>query len=351
MTRALVVAAGVFALVAGSGVLHYAGTSPTVVFVLSGAALGGLAWTIGTATESVGARFGPAVTGVLQSTLGNLPELFIVLFSLSAGQIVVAQTSILGSLFANALLVLGLAIVAGARAAPGEVMQFRKRLPNDTATLLLLALSAIALLGLSDRIGDRASQHQVAISVVGAVCLLAVYAAWLWSYLRSDRHVEAALEEPSHAELPFGAALALLAGAGVAAALVSEWFVDAIDPAVKALGISKAFTGIVIVAIAGNAVENVVGVTLAARGKADLAVSVVKNSVAQIACFLFPALVLLSLFFSDRLTFVLNPVYIGALAVTALAVWQITGDGEAYAYEGLALIGIYVILATVTFYE
>ena len=70
--------------------------------------------------------------------------------------------------------------------------------------------------------------------------------------------------------------------------------------------------------------------------------SVVKNSVAQIACFLFPALVLLSLFFSDRLTFVLNPVYIGALAVTALAVWQITGDGEAYAYEGLALVAIYV---------
>ena len=125
----------------------------------------------------------------------------------------------------------------------------------------------------------------------------------------------------------------------------------AIDPAVKALGISKAFTGIVIVAIAGNAVENVVGITLAAKGRADLAVSVVKNSVAQIACFLFPALVLLSLFFTDRLTFVLNPVYIGALAVTALAVWQITGDGEAYAYEGWALVALYVILATVTFYE
>jgi Ca2+/H+ antiporter len=77
----------------------------------------------------------------------------------------------------------------------------------------------------------------------------------------------------------------------------------------------------------------------------------VKNSVSQIACFLFPALVLLSLFFSNRLTFVLNPVYIGALAVTALAVWQITGDGEAYAYEGWALVALYVILATVTFYE
>jgi Ca2+:H+ antiporter len=229
-------------------------------------------------------------------------------------------------------------------------MHFRKRLPNDTATLLLLALSAIALLGLSDRIGDRASEHEVEISVVGAICLLVVYGTWLWSYLRSDRHIEPALEE-AHGGLPFAPAIVLLGVAGLAAAFVSDWFVDAIDPAVEALGISKAFTGIVIVGIAGNAVENVVGITLASKGQADLAVSIVKNSVSQIACFLFPALVLLSLLFSSRLTLVLNPVYVGALAVTAVAIWQITGDGEAYAYEGLALVAMYAVLATVTYFE
>jgi Ca2+:H+ antiporter len=351
VARVALTVGGVTVLCGAAGALHYAGVSPTAVFVVAGFALGGLAWLIGVATEAVGARFGPAVTGALQSTLGNLPELFIVLFALSAGEIVVAQTSILGSLFANALLVLGLAIVAGAVSAEGETMRFRKRLPNDTATLLLLALSVIALLGLSDRLGDPASQHEIAISVIGAVCLLTVYAAWLWSYLRSDRNVEPALQEAKHPPLPFAWGIGVLACAGVAAAFVSDWFVDALDPAVEALGISKAFTGIVIVGIAGNAVENVVGITLAAKGQSDLAVSVVKNSVAQIACFLFPALVLLSLFFSDRLTFVLNPVYVAALAVTAVAVWQITGDGEAYAYEGLALVGMYVILATVVFYE
>ena len=230
-------------------------------------------------------------------------------------------------------------------------MRFRRRLPNDTATLLLLALSAIALLGLSDRLGDRASAHQVEISVVGAICLLAVYGVWLWSYIRSERRVEPAIEEPAHGAMPFAPALGMLALAGVAAAFVSDWFVGALDPAVEALHISKAFAGVVIVGIAGNAVENVVGITLAAKGQSDLAVSVVKNSVAQVAAFLFPALVLLSLFFSTRLTFVLNPVYVAALAVTALALWQITGDGEAYAFEGLALVGIYVVLATVTFFE
>ncbi|HUQ23428.1 MAG TPA: hypothetical protein VM049_10500 [Gaiellaceae bacterium] len=348
--RQKVVLAGIFVFAAVAGALHYADVEPVVVFIVSAGALGGLAWAIGIGTEAVSSHFGPAVTGVLQTTLGNLPELFIVVFALSAGEIVVAQTSILGSLFANALLVLGLAIVAGSQQSLDGVMRFKTRLPNDTATLLLLAVFIIVLLGLSDEAGDRASQHQVAISVIGALCLLSVYAVWLWSYLRTPGE-EAALEHSGEGGLALRPAVALLALAGVGAAFVSDWFVDALDPAVEALGISKAFTGLVIVAIAGNAVENVVGITLAAKGQSDLAISIVKNSVAQIAVFLFPALVLLSLLFADRLTFVLNPVYIGALVIMALAVWQITGDGEAVAFEGWALVAIYIILAVLTFYE
>ena len=149
-------------------------------------ALAGLAWLVGLGTESVGSRFGPGVTGVLQSTLGNLPELFIVLFALSAGEIVVAQTSILGSLFANALLILGVAIVAGGTRAADGCMRFSARLPNDTAILLLLASFTIVVLGLSDRVGDRASHHLVEISVIGAIALLVVYAVWLWGYLRGE---------------------------------------------------------------------------------------------------------------------------------------------------------------------
>jgi Ca2+:H+ antiporter len=319
-------------------------------FVLAGIALAGLAWTVGVGTESVGSRFGPAVTGVLQSTLGNLPELFVVLFALSAGEVVVAQTSILGSLFANALLVLGLSIVAGARQADGNVMRFRRRLPNDTSTLLLVAVFLIVLLGLSDQSGDPASRHELAISVFGAVLLLSVYAIWLWTYLRSDEAAEPTVVQEAH-HLDFVPALVLLAAAGVGAALVSDWFVAELDPAVEALGISKAFTGLVIVAIAGNAVENLVGITLAAKGQADLSISVIKNSVAQIAVFLYPALVLLSLFFDSRLTFVVNPLYIGALAIMAIAVWQITGDGEAPAFEGWALVALYLILASIVWYE
>jgi Ca2+:H+ antiporter len=341
---------GPFVVAVPAGILNYAGGNGVAIFAISGIALAGLAWTIGVATEAVGTRFGPAATGVLQSTLANLPELFIVLFALSAGEVVVAQTAILGSIFANALFVLGLAIVAGAYVAPDGVMRFHRGLPNDTAILLMLAVFIIVLLGLSDTVGDRASQHQVTISAIGAVLLLSVYGVWLWSYLRG------AAFEPGHVEqarpaLPFWPAVGLLAASAVGAALVSEWFVHAIDPAVEALGISRAFTGLVIVAIAGNAVENVVGIYLAAKGQSDLAISVVKNSVAQIAVFLFPVLILLSLFFEERLTFVVGPVYIGALVLMAIAIWQVTYDGEAAAYEGWALVALYAVLAVLTFFE
>lgn len=351
MIKTLAISAVVLAVAVVGGVLHFADADPVVTFVVCGIALGGVAWTIGIATESVGARFGPAVTGALQSTLGNLPELFIVLFALSAGELVVAQFSILGSLFANALLVLGLTVAAGSTRQPDGTMSFGARLPNDTATLMLLAVFLISILGLSDQVGDSASHHQVEISVVGAICLLVVYGAWLVGYLRSDRTSEAALVEPKHGALPFQLAIVLLAVSGVAAAFVSDWFVHALDPAVEAIGISKAFTGLVIVAIAGNAVENVVAVQLAWKGQNDLSISVVKNSVAQIACFLWPALVILSLFFAERLTFVVEPVYLGALALTAIALWQVTGDGKAVLFEGLALVSLYVVLATLVWFE
>src|SRR5216117_4082624 len=124
---------------AATGIAHFAGASSIVTFVLAAIALAGPAWIVSFSTEQVGERFGPAVTGVLQSTLGNLPEFFIVIFALSAGELVVAKTSILGSIFANALLVLGLAVLAGSHASDDSVMRFHPRLPKDNAILMLLA--------------------------------------------------------------------------------------------------------------------------------------------------------------------------------------------------------------------
>jgi Ca2+:H+ antiporter len=333
-----------------AGVAHYAGWASLLAFALATVALAGLAHVVSLATEQVGERFGPAVTGVLQSTLGNLPELFVVIFALQQGETVVAQTSIIGSLFANALLVLGVVIVVGAARSPDRCMRFRRRLPNDTATLLLLASFIIVIVGLAHASHDPAAQHVREISIIGAAALLLVYVAWVIPYLRSDELPDA----PTAGEGPrvaFSVSVGLLLAGGAGSAFVSDWFVAALRPTIDQLGVSDAFAGLVVVAIAGNAVENVAGVVLAYKGESDLAISVVKNSVGQIAAFLYPVLVLISLAFAHQLTFGIAPVYIGALLLTALAVWQITGDGEAMAFEGWALIATYAILAALTLYE
>jgi Ca2+:H+ antiporter len=357
-----------------AGVANYQPWPAVPRFAIATLALAGLAWVVSFATEQLGERFGPGVTGMLQSTLGNLPELFVVIFALKKGELVVAQTAIIGSILANALLVLGLVIVVGARRSEDGIMRFSKRLPRDTATLLQVTVFIIVLLGLSLASHDPASHHVKTISAVGAVCLLVVYVAWAVPYLRSDIAPGSDLDTSSDAHAREGSSgdegarpervqarpgprlslrltLGLLILAGTASAFVSDWFINGLGPAISILHISQAFAGLVIVAIAGNAVENVAGLVLAYKRRSDLAISVVKNSVAQIAAFLFPLLVLVSFALSTQLTFALAPVYIGALALTALALWQVTGDGEAAEFEGWALVALYVILATLTLYE
>jgi Ca2+:H+ antiporter len=336
-------------LTVAAGVTRYATGIPHVLaFIVAGLALAGGAWIVSFSTEQVGQRFGVAATGLLQSTLGNLPEFFVVIFALNAGDRIVAQTAILGSILVNALLVLGLVIIAGALHERDRVMRFGPRLPNDTATLLLVTSFIIVLIALANGAHDAASHHIKTISIVGALAILSVYAFWVHQYLTSE---QPEAQETGRRRLSTATSLTLLVLSGIAAAFVSDWFVHALEPTIRTLGISKPFAGLVIVAIAGNAVEHAVGVVLAAKGQSELAISVVKNSIAQVAAFLFPLLVLVSLLTATTLTFALAPVFTGALLGTAVIVWQITGDGEATPFEGVALVAAFVILAVVAAFE
>ena len=338
--------AAVAALGGLAALAHFEHWATLVAFAIATVALAGMAWIVSFATEQVGERLGPAATGLLQATLGNLPELFVVIFALRAGERAVAQSAIVGSLFATAMLVLGVTIVVGAAAGPGGVMRFRPNVARDAATLLLVCAFIIVIVSFSVSSGAAAG-HVKTISAVAAALLLTVYLAWVIPYVRRDERGA----DGGKARLSMAVALGLLTAAGVGAGLVSDWFVDALAPAIHQLHISQAFAGLVIVAIASNAVEHVVGIVLAARRQSDLAISVVVNSVAQIAAFLFPALVLISLTMHTSLTFSLRPVYIGALAVTAIVIWLITDDGEGHPYEGWALVVTYVVLAMITLYE
>jgi Ca2+:H+ antiporter len=350
LTRTERVALGAIALLTAlAGVARYVrGFSDVVAFVLAAAALAGLAWLVSFATDQTGRRFGPGMTGVMQSTLGNLPEFFVVIFALQAGQLIVAETAIIGSILVNALLVLGLVIVAGAVHSRDRVMRFSPRLPTDTATLLLISTFIIVLIALTHTGVDPARHHARTISIVGAVALLVVYGTWLRQYLRGDPGPGEGIEPP---RAPTALSIVLLVVGGTGSAFVSDWFVHALTPTIHTLHISRSLAGLVIVAIAGNAVENVAGIALASRGRNELAISVVKNSVAQIAAFLYPLLVLVSLLTATTLTFSLGSVYAGALFGTAVIVWQVTGDGEATVFEGAALIAAYVILATVAAFQ
>jgi Ca2+:H+ antiporter len=147
------------------------------------------------------------------------------------------------------------------------------------------------------------------------------------------------------------ASIVVLAIAGVAAALVSDWFVESLTPAMARLSLSEEFVGLVIVAIAGNAVENVVGITAAARNQADLAVSLILNSSLQVALLLVPVLVLLSLVLGGPVLTLVAPILlVAALALAAVLGALIVFDGESTYVEGMALIGLYVIIAASVWY-
>ena len=330
-------------------VLRQAGGDHVLVFVLSAIALAGLAGLVGEGTDQLGHRFGAGATGVLQSALGNLPELFISIFSLQAGLVVVVQTALIGSILANTLLVLGLAFLVGGLR--HGTQRFEAPSVRTMAVLLLLAVAALAVPSMATMPGAPDAGHAQEVSVFVSVVLLAVFGASIPFSIRGGPGASAiAGTESSVTPWPMSRALTVLVVAGVGAALVSDWFVEALRPAMATLGLSEAFVGLVIVAIAGNAVENVVGIQMALRNKPDLAISLILNSSVQVAIALTPALVLISLVVGGGLTLVLSPLLLAAVALSALLAAFIVFDGETTWLEGLALIGLYLVIAASVWY-
>ncbi len=324
-------------------VFRLAGVAELGVFAVATVALAGLAAVVGDAVEQLGSRFGPGATGVLQSALGNLPELFIAVFALRSGLVGVVQAALVGSIMANTLLVLGLAFLVGGVRHGRQ--RFDSEPPRIIATLMLLAVAALILPTLAKVLHTPAERHAEALSLASAVLLLGVFVASIPFSLRTTAVPEPA--QPGEApSWPLWLTLGVLGVSSVAAAFVSDWFVDALRPATEAIGLSQAFTGLVVVAIAGNAVENVVGIQLAARNQADYAVSVILNSPLQIALGLTPILVLLSfLLGTAHLILVLPPLLVAALALGTVLPALIVFDGESIWLEGVALIGLYGVIA------
>jgi Ca2+:H+ antiporter len=370
----LLLGGGVTVVLAGAA--RYAHAAAVLAFISSAIAVALLAALVGRCVDQLGDRFGAGATGVLQSALGNLPELFISFFALRAGLLAVVQSAIIGSILANLLLVLGLAfLVGGARHGP---QRFEKSRARHTCVLMALATAALVLPSLAKVTHTPAEPHVRILSDAVAVVLLIVFALSVPASIRrpgpssdegtstgdtsnggtstggtsnEDASKQSAAGESAPGEggirWPVWLAVALLAASGGMAALVSDWFVTALTPAMESLHISQTFAGLVVVAIAGNAIENVVGIQLAARNQADYALSVIINSPLQIALVLAPALVLLSLLTATTLTLVFAPMLVVAVVAAVLVVSLVVFDGESTWLEGGALVGLYAIIAIV----
>ena len=315
----LVILGGAAVAVVLAGVTRFVPTGAVLPFLCSAVAVTLLASLVGRSVEQLGDRFGPGATGVLQSALGNLPELFIALFALKAGLVAVVQAARIGSILANLLLVLGMCFVVGG------LKHGTQRLDSERArsiiVLMVLSVAAMVVPSLAFYVHTPAEPHENTLSPT------------------AEMHQEAP-------RWPVWLAVGLLALAAALAAFVSDWFVVALEPAMSALHISEAFAGLVVVAIAGNAIENVVGIQLAAAGRSEYAFSVVVNSPMQIALVLAPLLVILSQVFGfATLTLVFPPMLVVAVVIAVILAAFITFDGESTWAEGATLIGLYVVIA------
>lgn len=319
---------------------------PVMLFALSAAALVLVAMIVGEATDQLGKRMGPAATGILQSALGNLPELFVCIFALRAGLDEVVKAALIGSILGNSVLVFGFALLLGGLKHGRQ--KFHSEPPKMNSILMLLAFTAMAFPTLAQFLRAPAGEHINTLDILVAVVLLTVFVASLIYSIRGDTALTPSIEEieKTHENWPITLTLVVLAAAGVGAAFISEWFVEALKPAMDVLGINDVFAGLIVVAIASNAIENLVGIQLALRNKSDYAVSVIMNSSLQIALVVYPLLVLLSFVIGGVvLSFVLSPMLLIAYALTVIVSAFIVFDGESIWLEGVALIGLYILMA------
>lgn len=355
--------AGVAAtLVAAAGVLRASGAGTVVPFVVSALALAALAVLVGRGIGHLGARWSPQATGVLQATVGNLPELLFGLFALRAGLGGIVQAAMVGSVLANVLLVLGTGcLVGGLR---HGTQRFDATAARAMVVLLLVGAAIVAVPSVTALAHTAAAPHERALSMVAAAVLLVAYGASLvWTATGAGGGApgtvsrtaagrgEAPDREAAMAHVwPLRVALVVLVGASLAAAVVSDWFVTELQPALRTLGFSSMFTGVVVVAIAGNAVEHVGGVVLAADDRMDHAVAVILESPVQVLLGVFPLLVMLSPALGGGLTLALSPLLLIGLGVSAVVAVAVVVDGESTWVEGICLVALYAVVAAASWW-
>jgi len=337
-----------FALTAALGllslVLDAAGAAPTLIVVLCAAAIGGLAWIVGLATEQLGAATGPKVSGVLNVAFGNAAEIVITIFALRAGLLTLVKASITGSILSNLLLVLGLSMLSGGLR--HGVQRFSQTVAGLNAAMLTLAVIGLIVPAVFAQSLPEQNAHAVEHLSIGiGIVLMLTYFLSLIFFFQTP---EAGGETSARAEpLEWGIkhSIGVLAVVATALTVLSELLVSALEPSLHTWGISEAFAGLILVPLIGNASESLVSVQLALRNDMEFSMVVSLGASLQVALFVAPLLIFVSYLFSAPLDLVFTPLEIITVALGTVIVTIIANDGRSNWLEGAQLIAVYVIVA------
>jgi Ca2+:H+ antiporter len=328
------------------------GADPTLLFVISGVAILGLAWVVGLSTERLGALTSPQVGGILNATFGNIAELIIAFFALQAGLVDVVKASLTGSIIGNLLLVLGASVLFGGLR--NGIQRFDPRVAGSNAALLVVAAIGFfvpAIFAFSAGSADQGTLTEE--SVLIALLLIGGYGLSLvYQFTNASRTLgghEPAAEHGGPAWSRGVAIAVLLAAAGLLAAL-SEILVGSIEPFIETFGLSQFFVGVILIPTIGNLAEHLVAVQLAWKNRMEFSMAVAYGSSLQVALFVGPVLVILGALMGQPMNLVFHPLEVAAVGAAVGISALIALDGESNWLEGALLVIVYVILA-VSFFE
>jgi len=339
----------IFVPVAIAGeLLHW---SPVLVFLAAALSVIPAAGLMGRATEELAAHTGPRLGGLLNATLGNAAELIITLFAIRAGLLDLVKASITGSIIGNVLLVMGFSVLFGGL--KNGVQRFERTQAGVNATQLILAVVALMIPSLFFFAHTETTGPVESLSLGTAIVMLAIYALGIlfaFRFTSSEPALGLEVEAEAHSTWSTRTATLVLLGATVLIAVLSEVLVGAVGETVKTIGMSEFFIGIIVVPLVGNVAEHAVAVQTAYKNKMELSMAVSLGSSLQIALFVAPVLVFISLLMGHPLTLVFNQFEIVAMFVGVLIAAFVAQDGESNWLEGAQLLTVYVILALAFFF-
>ncbi|MBZ0276051.1 MAG: calcium/proton exchanger [Anaerolineae bacterium] len=327
-------------------VLHL--EQPVLLFIFAALGVIPLADLIGEATEELAVYTGPKIGGLLNATLGNAAELIITIFAIKEGLIDLVKASIIGSILGNLLLVLGLSILLGGL--KNGLQNFDRRTAGLNATLLILAVVALMVPSLFDAAIQENRASEVGLSEGVAVVMIIIYGlSILYTFTNGAPMTREAAHHESKWSVRF--AVGVLVAATLGIVVLSEILVGAVEPVTQQLGLTEFFIGIIIIPLVGNVAEHLVAVQVALKNKMELSLAVSLGSSLQVALFVAPVLVFISLLMGgETLLLVFNSFELVAVTAASLVAAFIALDGESNWLEGAMLLAAYLMIALAFFY-